>query len=55
MSKLTKKEKDKLTMQMTTVRRSDTWVGIRPAVFESKKYSSKRMRRESRQLCRNYD
>lgn len=50
-----KKEK-KLEKQMNIQSsRQDTWVGIRPVVFGSKKYSTKEIRRENKRLCREYE
>lgn len=54
MARLTKKEKEKLAMQMSSPRRTDNWVGIRPVIFNDKRKDSKRIRRESKALCRNY-
>ncbi len=54
MAKLTKKEKEKIQIQMSTVERGNTWVGLRPATFVSKKRDKKRRRQESRQLCREF-
>lgn len=54
MAKLTKKEKDKLTRQMVTVTRGETWVGTRPIVFRSKKHDKKLRRKENKKLCTIY-
>ena len=54
MAKLSKKELSKIEMQMTTVRRGETWVGIRPTVMESRKYNRKAIRRDSKNICRAY-
>ena len=52
--RLNKKELSKIEAQLTIARRGETWVGIRPCVMESKKYSKKHMRREGKALCREY-
>ena len=52
--KLSKKEKNKIEAQMTVVRRDNTWVGLRPAVFKSKKYDKKCRRAESKRICMAY-
>ena len=52
--KLTKSEKAKIEMQMTTVRRGDTWVGLRPSTMESRKYNRKAIRRDGKSICRAY-
>ena len=54
MAKLNKREFEKIEKQMTTVRRGETWVGIRPCVMQSKKHNRKADRRESKALCRAY-
>lgn len=50
--KLTTKELDKIKKQMTQPHRGETWVGIRPVVFGSKKYNKKQSRAEGKRLCR---
>lgn len=53
--KLTKAEREKIEHQMSpTPVRQDTWVGIRPTVFGSKKYDTKQQRQESKKICREY-
>ena len=53
--KLTKQEREKLEKQMTTDPiRDNTWVGIRPVVFGSKKYDTKKQRVADKKLCREY-
>ena len=53
--KLTKHEREQIEHQMTpTPVRQDTWVGIRPVVFGSKKYSTKQQRQENKRVCREY-
>lgn len=49
--KLTKHEKDRIAAEFAHVHRDDTWVGIRPAVFKSRKYDKKARRAESRKIC----
>jgi len=58
MAKLNKKEKASIAAWAAQVTsgpdRGATWVGTRPAVFESKKYSKKFKRAESKAICRAY-
>lgn len=59
MSKLTKKEKDKIhrqVVEMYGVDRGPTWVGCRPSVHTDKtpKRNKKLRRIEGKELCRNY-
>lgn len=56
MSKLSKKEINKIKMQMSKVPdRGNTWVGLRPSVFTPKKLNKKVRRREDREVCEQYD
>ena len=55
MSKLTRKELNKIESQMVSNKRGDTWVGIRPAEMDSDKDNKKVRRRKSKELCKNYD
>lgn len=52
--KLTKKEKDKIAMQMVTVDRGPTWVGNRPVIMGDKnpKHDKKLARRQGNAICR---
>ncbi len=54
MSKLSKKEVEKLEKQMVTNDRGATFVGFRACTFKSKKYDKKTSRRESKRLCKDY-
>ena len=54
MNTLSKKELVKIQNQLKTERRGDTWIGVRPAIFESKKYSKKATRAQSKKMCREY-
>ena len=54
MSKLNKKELNKIEAQFKVPRRGDTWVGIRPHVFLSKRDNKKAVRAQGKALCREY-
>lgn len=54
---MTKKEKRKKQLEQQlkiTKDRGPTFVGIRPVVFGSRKYSIKEIRRANKKLCREY-
>ena len=54
--KLTKHEKQAIERQMTIQSvRTTTWVGIRPAVMDNKKWNKKVRRAEGRKACRNWE
>ena len=52
--KLTKKERERITRNMATIERGETFVGFRPSVMVNKsvKYNKKSRRAESRAICR---
>ena len=55
MAKLTKKEKEKIQMQMSSATvRTATWVGIRPSVMKNVRKDKKARRVEGKSICRNY-
>lgn len=54
MSKISKKEIEKLEKQMTTNERGATFVGFRACTFKSKKYDKKASRREGKKICKDY-
>ena len=47
MSKMSKKEMDKLKAQMIKPERCQTWVGTRPAVFKNKKAYNRKEKHKS--------
>lgn len=54
MSKISKKEVDKLKSQMTENKRGNTFVGFRACTFKSKKYDKKVSRQEAKKICKDY-
>lgn len=54
MSKLSKKEIEKLEKQMTQNKRGETFVGFRACTFKSKKYDKKVSRREAKKICKDF-
>ena len=54
MSKLTRKELNKIEKQMKTNRRGETWTGFRPAIFNEGCFDKKASREESKKICREY-
>ena len=56
MGKLSKKEREKITLEYKVNRRGDTFCGFRPVIMDEKstKYDRKCRRLEGRKLCREY-
>lgn len=50
--KLENKIKEQFKKQLCTNDRGDTWVGFRPSVFDDKKQTKKRDRREGKKQCK---